>query len=36
MAKISFADLARFMLSLVSRTGAQKQTISVAFERRRV
>ena len=36
MAKISFADLARFMLSLVSRTNAQKQTISVAFERRRV
>ena len=36
MAKISFADLASFMLSLVKRTNAQKQAISVAFERRRV
>jgi putative NADH-flavin reductase len=36
MAKISFADLARFTLSLVKRANAQKQTISVAFERRRV
>jgi putative NADH-flavin reductase len=36
MAKISFADLARFMLSLIKRTNAQKQTISVAFERGRV
>ena len=36
MAKISFADLASFMLSLVKRTNAQKQVISVAFERRRV
>jgi hypothetical protein len=36
MAKISFADLASFMLSLVKRTNAQKQMISVAFERRRV
>jgi putative NADH-flavin reductase len=36
MAKISFADLARFMLSLVERTNVQKRTISVAFERRRV
>jgi hypothetical protein len=36
MAKISFADLASFMLSLVKRTHAQKQVLSVAFERRRV
>jgi putative NADH-flavin reductase len=36
MAKISFADLARFMISLVRRVNAQRQTISVAFERRRV
>jgi putative NADH-flavin reductase len=36
MAKISFADLASFTLSLVKRTNAQKQVISVAFERRRV
>jgi putative NADH-flavin reductase len=36
MAKISFADLASFMLSLVKRTNAQKQVISVAFERRRI
>ena len=36
MAKISFADLACFTLSLVKRTNAQKQVISVAFERRRV
>jgi putative NADH-flavin reductase len=36
MAKISFADLASFMLSLVKRTNAQKQAISVAFERRRI
>jgi putative NADH-flavin reductase len=36
MAKISFADLASFMLSLVKRTNAQKLVISVAFERRRV
>ena len=31
-----FADLASFMLSLVKRTNAQKQAISVAFERRRI
>jgi len=36
MAKISFADLASFMLSLIKQTNAQKQMISVAFERRRV
>ena len=36
MAKISFADLASFMLSLVKRANAEKQVLSVAFERRRV